>query len=176
MVVRVLKKRSIQDIILETKNIIFLDIDGVLNSLKWRESFITKVMRKNNEKLEIRLLDPLPIYLLLKLIRKTSSRIVMSSAWRNGKKTYFWRLFYDMGFRFKLSDFIGETPDLHDKKRGYEIQKWIQDNNYTGKYIILDDDNDFLKGQLEFLIRTNHKYGFSINDYYKALNLLGDKK
>lgn len=65
---------------------------------------------------------------------------------------------------------IGLTPILY-QQRGLEIQKWIDDNDYKGKFIIIDDDSDMCH-LLPLLIRCDCQLGFTIYDYWKALKLL----
>src|SRR5579859_6485282 len=63
--------------------IIFLDIDGVLNSQRFYES----EFRKHNESLMHdeygQIFDPLSSDLLNKLIRETKAKVVISSTWRH---------------------------------------------------------------------------------------------
>jgi hypothetical protein len=65
---------------------------------------------------------------------------------------------------------IGMTPRLY-QQRGEEIQQWIDDNEFTGKFIIIDDDSDMCH-LLPVLVRCDCQLGFTIYDYNKALNLL----
>ena len=66
---------------------------------------------------------------------------------------------------------IGMTPILY-QARGLEIQKWIDDNNFKNKFIIIDDDSDMCH-LLPVLVRCDCQLGFTIYDYQKALRLLG---
>ena len=66
---------------------------------------------------------------------------------------------------------IDMTPILH-QQRGLEIQKWIDDNNFRGKFVIIDDDSDMCH-LLPLLVRCDCQLGFTIYDYQKALRLLG---
>ena len=66
---------------------------------------------------------------------------------------------------------IGMTPILY-QARGLEIQKWIDDNNFKNKFIIIDDDSDMCH-LLPVLVRCDCQLGFTIYDYQKALKLLG---
>ena len=65
---------------------------------------------------------------------------------------------------------IGKTPKLY-QQRGVEIQHWIDENNFKGKFIIIDDDSDMCD-LLPFLVRCDCQLGFTIYDYKKALTML----
>ena len=65
---------------------------------------------------------------------------------------------------------IGKTPVLH-QQRGLEIQQWIDEHEYTGKFTIVDDDSDMCH-LLPVLVRCDCQLGFTIYDYQKALNIL----
>ena len=62
------------------------------------------------------------------------------------------------------------TPVLY-QQRGLEIQKWIDDNKFKNKFIIIDDDSDMCH-LLPLLIRCDCQLGFTIYDYQKALKML----
>ena len=62
-------------------NIIFLDIDGVLNN---KDTFITQekcFVETGKELLEI---DPVMVKRLAQIVKRTNSQIVISSSWRCG--------------------------------------------------------------------------------------------
>lgn len=149
-------------------NIIFLDIDGVLNSDLWYQQQ-APLTRESNQ-LEVHL-DPHAISLLNKIILKTNAAIVLSSTWRryypiNAIQT----IFEQQGFKGK---FIDSTPDLTSKDssfvRGNEILKWCKDNEAViGKpyhqfksYAILDDKNDMLYWQRHNFFQTDRYCGLT---------------
>ena len=49
----------------------------------------------------------------------------------------------------------------------------MKDNKFTGKYVILDDDSDFLAEQQPHFIHTPNDNGFDFEHYFKALCILG---
>lgn len=51
-------------------------------------------------------------------------------------------------------ELIDVTPYLHLKIRGEEIQYWL-DNNQVERYVIIDDDTDFLEEQKAFFVQTS---------------------
>jgi len=44
---------------------------------------------------------------------------------------------------------------------------------FKGKYVILDDDSDFLKHQKKYFVQTSHENGFLWEHYNRALAILG---
>jgi len=174
---------------MKVDKIIFLDCDGVLNSKKWyyaracmeKRSFVPTDDRVTTR--DMRELDATALGLLCKLVLDTGSKIVITSTWRMGKDPLYFRLmFHRRGIvEFPRDAFIGCTPVLHgahDEEgrnvgRGTEIDHWIKANDFTGKYVILDDDSDFLKEQLPNFIHTPNDDGFGWSHYFKALCILG---
>lgn len=69
---------------------------------------------------------------------------------------------------------IGCTPILDHidtQKRGHEINQWLLDNQYTGKYVVIDDDcpSLFLDGQP--LVNTNYVVGLTDDDIIKIKDI-----
>jgi hypothetical protein len=106
--------------------IIFLDIDGVLVHLTHNPS--GRKLRKD--------FDPACVAVLNRLVKETGAKIVISSTWRHFDPLDELRgKFTEAGFEGEI---IGVTPMIIN--RGDEILKWIRDNNYTGRFIVIDDD------------------------------------
>jgi hypothetical protein len=153
------------------KKIIFCDIDGVLSCVSslWR-------------------LDPLLLKRLGVIIEATDCSLVISSSWRQEtlEKTIEYlsdENEYGMnGIKFPFCDrIIGVTDRLYfqdyrgnwqHKKRGFEIKKWIEDNHFTGNYVILDDDADFLEEQLPFWVATHPLDGIDDTDVIETIEIL----
>lgn len=136
-------------------NIIFLDIDGVLNN--------TVTMWLTHKYIDSNCLD-----LFMNTVKRIPDcKIVLSSSWRKENKEKFVELInkaeaYEL---FQLFPFFHDdycTPKLKGI-RGNEIKKWLDEHSEnTIKYICLDDDSDFLPEQP--LIQTNLRIGFSFLD------------
>jgi len=71
------------------------------------------------------------------------------------------------------------TPDLHRRTesglytavlRGEEVQRWIEDRGFTGRYVCLDDEDDFLSGQP--LVQTNFAEGLTAEIADRCIRLL----
>jgi hypothetical protein len=106
--------------------VIFLDIDGVLNSPKTRNP------RKFPYVVERRLVSRLK-----HLLRKTGAKVVLSSTWR-----------YDPAGLFSAKHhgipFIDCTPDFPNKPRRNEILGWLGHHPRVTRYAVIDDDDDEL--------------------------------
>ena len=159
----------------EKSPIIFLNIDGVLISENYIMSLASKldILYSRIGNRSIMNFEEDKINLLKKIIEKTNAYIVVSSSWNKDNtlddiKNIFKK--YDLDKRI-----IDITPYLC-KKRGYEVQDWI-DNN-TDNFMFLDKDNflildDQKIGHLEeYHVKTNSKTGMTNNDCKKVLNKL----
>lgn len=124
--------------------VIFLDIDGVLNSSSKPES-----------------LDPEVIRLLREVVERHRAEIVISSTWRILPS---W-----LGvIRNRIAQAGWENPPIIDRtptspdfrNRGEEIQAWLNDHP-TESFIILDDDTDMLVSQLPNFVQCNSRTGLT---------------
>ena len=113
--------------------IIFLDIDGVLNSEKWYIERFDKNLYPNLENHHLCEFDPLTIEQLNLLTDKTNAKIVISSTWRMGRTIdELKKLFEEVGIKGEI---IGVTPHLtfndgYGVERGNEIKRWINSFAY----------------------------------------------
>lgn len=150
--------------------IIFLDIDGVLNS--WASFY-----KITTEKLQ----------LLNDLIEQTGAKIVISSSWRIGSKDV--KDFLDKNFSnkrtFRLDNpnqelidniFYNNTIGLTDTfgpNRGDEIKRWLDIySDDVESYVIFDDDSDMLDEQLEHFVQTDTYYGITDREIHLASLIL----
>lgn len=126
--------------------VIFLDIDGVLNSLTYFE--------ENNI---LDGIDKEKVKLLQDIIRKTQVEIVLSSSWRIGynKDDTSHPCYKLKEYGLNIMDF---TPVLRTN-RGSEIKAWLNKNK-VDKFIILDDESD-MGDLLPYLVKTDWKNGLT---------------
>jgi hypothetical protein len=119
--------------------VIFLDIDGVLNSLNSMKSgdWISALDHTNWERPALDALQ--------RIVDETGADIVISSTWRKHQPDPTWwnEQFELAGLR---AECIGTTGDAFNGFRGREIFHYVLANDID-KFIILDDDRDFYKGQ-----------------------------
>ena len=130
--------------------IIFLDIDGVLNSEDWyrrRPNIAQAEMLFGHEKtrqLSLRNLDPTAVARLNRIVSLTKAQVVVSSSWRHDLSLPRLREYlHHHGFEFQL---MGATPDMTSYSlwvgpdRGCEIRAWLDMLAETPSYVILDDE------------------------------------
>jgi hypothetical protein len=164
--------------------LIFLDIDGVLNSqlylVSTRAERIGKSERSINDDL-----DPQAVTRLNDLCASTGAKVVITSTWRlNRAVDELQSILESRGF---TGEAIDKTEDLRRGEaadcilRGNEILHWIKGHpelcgapywDYK-RYVILDDDSDFLYWQRDNLIITDPYCGLTPRDVFKARRVLG---
>lgn len=162
--------------------VLFLDVDGVLNSTKWMMSDDRVTLHGGVWGMNINAVN-----ILKYIVDKTKCKIVVSSSWRIGGIEE-GSSFYEELKRTDPSDtilnaVIGKTPqggyridEIGNGKsyvRGNEIQLWIDDNEFDGKFAILDDDSDMAHLSPK-LVQTNLDVGLTRADANKVINLLKD--
>lgn len=156
-------------------NIIFLDIDGVMNCEDFYHS--SRYIR-DIKSYPISEIDPFRVEILNDIIQKTNAKIVISSSWRHGRTIEEMRnIMNEVGFKGEIIDF---TPSCSCRMcvRGNEIHRWIQDNEkLIGKgyhqfnsYAILDDDSDMLYWQRNNFFHCDAYSGLTPNIAYKMIN------
>lgn len=135
-------------------NIIFLDVDGVLNCTT------TKHTIKNYTGL-----DDNKIAILKEMVDMMNAKIVLSSTWK-----YEWHPYrkdeqdaFAMILDYHLQDqglvIVDKTVDPYDGLRGHGIIDWIKkQKNGVGKILILDDETfDFKQcGLRKYQIQTSY--------------------
>ena len=158
------------------KNVIFLDIDGVLNTSK-NSVRLHGAYKATNGYIKSRddfgaLFDPIACDNLIYLADTTKSAIVISSTWRKHGLQRMKDLFK---FRGIALDIIDVTPILN-KERGYEIEEWLLQNDWVEKYIIIDDDTDFTQEQRNnHLVHTPGENGLDHTALVRGLKLLMER-
>ena len=149
--------------------VIFLDFDGVI---------VTAQTLKDRSKLE-KLGNFKCIKNLNKIIRATNAKIVISSSWRFSGLNELKLILKYWGCEGEV---IGMTPDLSYKDendhwwgvlRGYEIQKWLDDNQNLNieSFVILDDHADMDHLSTNY-IQTDFAVGITDIDVVNAIKLL----
>jgi hypothetical protein len=160
-------------------NIIFLDIDGVLNNEIGMLNKTPEQYHKEQDEIgyPLCMVDPRCISLLNDLIEETESKIVMSSTWRKGKSIKEIQELCDLwGIKGEV---VGKTPSLlkYGTVRGNEINSWIEDNEKrVTNYIILDDDSDMLLCQRNHFFHCDGFSGLTPNIIYKAKRFLKEEE
>lgn len=133
--------------------VIFLDIDGVLNSQRTCLAMggIPSGMKKN----AVKFLDPLAISMIRETCKLADAKIVLSSTWRKCRD------FKEYAKEFNLP--IIDRTASHSNKgslRGYEIEDWLENHVEVTHYAIIDDDSDMLDYQKKYFVHVNGLEGF----------------
>lgn len=142
--------------------LIFLDIDGVMNSN----------FSKVSDKHESLAFDPKAVENLKYILDETKAKIVVSSTWRIGETvdSLKSRIFSHYG----LDEYvIGTTPVYNETPRGIEIADFLATLHKLAieGIVILDDDSD-MEDLKEYHVKINRKYGLSREDAEKAIEIL----
>ncbi len=165
--------------------IIFLDIDGVLRSIKYEKFRISHNLPWFDTNGP--LFDPNCITALSTLINATDAKLVIHSSWKDGRTSasplsIIRKIWGDRNLPGELVDI---TPTLSSdelmnlyglnvtkKWKGYEIDLWLSQNTAYDSYVIIDNQDIVLDYQKKFFVRTNGKKGLQNSDIKKAINIL----
>jgi len=162
--------------------VIFLDIDGVLNStdymnachINFRSAVEVGIASYPIPEGFVRdkfghIFDPRCTLYLEALINTTGAKIVISSTWRFSGIEVMRELWKS---RMLPGEIIGITPvTKHD--RGQEIKTWLDDHGKdVTHYVIIDDDSDMLKEQSNNFVKTDNRYGLDVHSYERAIDIL----
>jgi len=154
--------------------VIFLDVDGVLNSEPFLENNTESIDRNNVKELK----DALDI---------TNAVIVMSSGWRLlfnesmlpecGDSQYLYNILNEFGI-----ELFGKTPDFSTEEirtnrtfshvKAPEILAWLEAHDQVEKYVVLDDldlNNQVIHAHQ---VRTNPQLGLTEEDSARIVRML----
>lgn len=175
--------------------ILFLDVDGVLNSTEWYRcrpstdewaatmNISPEMYRHDRIEWAMRSIDPAAVRALNAIVTRSSARVVVSSTWRTMYSlSQLERMLRYLGFEHHL---IGATPESstvrtrgHEGRiyRGDEITAWLRtmfhdSGEFAVSVVILDDDSDM--GDLSpRLYQTSHDVGLRATDVDAVVDLL----
>ena len=165
------------------EKVIFLDIDGVLNSNFWNESH----QREINDGT---LIDESKIKLLCKLIKDTDAQIILHSGWKYWFDSDLKPLRKEAeNLRALLEKegvtIAGVTPDHATdeirKSRKFslvkagEILEWLAQHKDVDKWVVLDDLDLHNADVEKHQVRTDQSIGLTIEDVEKAEKILQNK-
>lgn len=160
----------------EKVKVIFLDVDGVLNSTEdWIEMRVFG--HKYNHGSEV--MSATKLAMLQNILDKTGAKIVLSSTWRlNFSLVEFHSLLTKRGCRIPLETLIGRTPrKMGNGFRGQEILWWLEGIEEEGKYevdryVILDDSSGMFTEQIPFHVHTSEATGMSVTNMELTIQML----
>ncbi len=161
--------------------LIFLDIDGVLNSVAWQDTQRQRGgygLGPYRVAYWARRIDPAAVQRLNRLLAGTGAAVVVSSAWRTlltrQELTF---CLTENGF---MGEIIGETPEKEAVmdygfpaavSRWEEIALYLAGWGQTPEYAILDDD-PMPDAPTENFVRTDYKVGLTDADADRAITIL----
>lgn len=135
-------------------NILFLDIDGVLCT---RRSHLSQF--KLSGMMEA--WDLTGVQFIKNFCKEYKYTLVISSSWRHDEERTLDFLKHHGLQKFLHADW---RTGQERTKRGIEVKEWLEAHPNTFKYFILDDNDDFLDEQKQFLIQTECNNGISADD------------
>lgn len=169
-------------------NVIFLDIDGVLNShrtfLVWNAGSLGlrswrirqgRVPAGTPLTIDDVRLDPVAVELLRALTEACDAKIVISSTWRLGTAVEEFHEMFDLYGWDTRGVVIDKTKNLDNAIRGVEIDEWTQRCAPGATRVILDDDSDMTDAQKnsgEF-VRVDSEFGLSVKNVQEAARQFG---
>lgn len=135
--------------------VIFLDVDGVLNSDEYFDSIQGKDIQGIEQDVDIQ-----KIVLLQKAVEETGARVVLTSSWRYKKAGEELR---ELLTRYGI---LTDVTPLLQNERGLEIKQWLVENEEVVDYVIVDDEvfASFDEELLQRLIRISNENGRSYGD------------
>ena len=148
-------------------NIIFLDVDGVLNSLKHLKEEYQRNKRPYSG-FEYPF-DSDCLNNLKYLVDETNAYLVITSTWRKldiGKSILLNEL-----KKYGLDERVIGYTDVLNTKRGEEVKAYLSKLKDKVNFIILDDDSDF-EDLEEYLINTDFKNGLTLDNTMEGIKKL----
>lgn len=140
--------------------ILFLDIDGVLNSRRSQMAF----GGYPHDFSDMSMFDPVAVALIRRLCRVTQCSAVLSSDWRYTTTAHAAANALDIPI-------MDATPRLNGT-RGMEINAWLADHPEVTRYAIVDDIAQFLPEQQRFFVKTDDAFGLTLRDYSDLASIL----
>lgn len=151
----------------KSRKIIFLDVDGVLNSEETGFGGFFP-MDKKIDKSDTKWGDVL-VNRVRRIVEATGADIVISSTWRRYFDIPKFKEMFAL-YGWDKVPIVDMTPKLH-QGRGIEVNAWLN-KHIVDRYLILDDVDQFLIDQKPFYVQTSIMTGITENDVKRAINIL----
>jgi len=152
--------------------VIFLDIDGVLNTI---DTFKRRKDIYNNYGVIIPRIDFYRVKFLKEIIDKTDAKIIISSTWRK----------YDNDMKELKHVFSLFDLDIYDVtcidisgKKGIEINDWLNKNE-VDSFVIIDDETSDMIHLEKYVVKTRENFkatGLLEKHVDVAINILNNSK
>jgi len=143
------------------RKVIFLDIDGVMNSVN---------TRPQDPRGLIDFLDPRNVSVLNAIVEATGAVVVVSSSWRLSMP--FAALKSTFASANCVAEIIDVTPEINGGERVLEVVAWLERQAQPPThFVVLDDDFD-MPAFPDKLVRTSKFYGLCARDLPAVLAIL----
>lgn len=157
--------------------VIFLDIDGVLATLRQAKRMHIKYV-KTGEKTVYDKIDPISLKNLFFLIEELEAKVIISSSWRNTSMNDLIEILEKFGIGKYV---IGETPTIDTCVKGLEIQQCLDSFKEKGDtiidtFLILDDEEKGMSHLLPYLIKVDDYTGITSQTVKEAFELIEKQK
>lgn len=163
------------------QKILFLDIDGVLNTALWYGPKDNKAPRDKWGYT----FDPMSVANLKRIVDETGADIVISSSWKCiglSELQKMWKSRKLPGRIIDITPDIMTDEDMLDidldlidpgKSCGDEIKKWLsRQENQVSHYAIIDDMYEMLPEQQDNLVMTDSETGITDEDADRIIEIL----
>lgn len=156
--------------------VVFLDVDGVLNSDRYFEEF---PWPEGASWWSAAAIDPCAVARVNTIVSRADARVVLSSSWRKrASRDELCALLRSRGLErslLSLTPSLYRTPDGARLTRGDEVLSWLATSLAAGTtvdaYVILEDEEEL--GELEArCVRTDSRVGLTDADVERALTML----
>lgn len=181
--------------------VVFLDIDGVMNSANRFKQLQSQGLLKNNPMWDLPYEDTLKA--LKKIIDETGAKIVLSSSWRltarvkeleDVFKSYDLFIFgktcryvseeemskMDFDLNMCYSCHTDKNGDKYTSDRGAEIAWWLHQHPEVENFVILDDESTgiepYYKKGKNFVKTDFYNWGLTMELAEKAIYILTNKE
>jgi hypothetical protein len=149
--------------------VLFLDIDGVLNSRLLVESVAWEPPLGTERDLDI--IDAYAISLLDHVVHETGAQVVVTSSWR---ATYGLEALRSLLARRGFSGTVLDmTPQLVGRLRSSEIERWLADHEVES-FAIVDDDEEAGSRWRSRFVHTTYETGLTREHALRLIALLSD--
>ena len=150
--------------------VVFIDIDGVLNSVQYDRQ---RTVEQGN-------IDETRLQLLKELVDTTKARIVLTSSWRKhwekdiAQCDAIGKEINEVFSKYQLAIY-DKTECLPSNDRADEVRTWLKHQGEIEEYVIFDDIAFGWGDDLQdHLIKTNPRIGYALEakHIHKAIKLL----
>lgn len=157
-------------------NVIFLDIDGVLNTDNYSNSVVWENSNCGTKNIVRdkygRVFDPTAVRWLAVLIQKFDAKIVISSDWRYGGLWWIQDLWKFRNLPGEVIDITPVEMEKVNQRRGHEIKTWLDQHPEVDEWVVIDDNYDFTDDMEEHVVIVNELHGLDYKGYTKAYEIM----